>query len=160
MALAVAILYLSSFLPMWNFALAAIAGLLSAAALIECGMAAGVSCYVGCSILGFLLLPEKSGALLYATFFGYYPLVKSAVERRRRIVEWIGKFILFNAVVTVYFFLLRGMLFPEIETTLLGVVPVFFLIANVVFFIYDHGMTKLIALYLSRISIFNRRNGR
>ena len=73
-------LYLAFLAPSGKLALVAVAGVFPAGAVVSASLAAGFFCYGATGILGLLLIPSKSVALLYLIFFGLWPMVKSLLE--------------------------------------------------------------------------------
>ncbi len=150
-ALTVVLLYISSIIPTGRIGMVAIAGLISAAAVIECGLSAGAACFVSSSLLSMVLLPQKSTAILYLLFFGYYPVLKSLFERlKKRTVEWTFKIVLFNAALSAAYLLWRygfltGVSFPLWQTVMI------YIFANIGFIIYDIGFSRLAYYYATRI---------
>ena len=149
-ALCVILLYISAVLPTMRLAIVVIAGLLTAVAILETGMAAGVFLYAVSSILGLLVSPIRGNILVYILFFGYYPIVKGIMERvKLRPVEWVLKILLFNVALTAAVLmywkgLLNGIQLPDLAIYLT------YLAANAVFILYDIGFSRLIAWYLAR----------
>lgn len=150
-ALQLVLLYLGSVMPSWKLAMAALAGILNTAVLIECGAARAILCYVAVCVLSVFILPQKLLAVLYTVFFGCYPLIKSAAERiTGRVPEWIVKLAVFNSACVICWLALRygfitGIVLPDVAIVLL------WLGLNAVFVIYDIGLSKLIAFYMQRI---------
>lgn len=146
-AVATALVCLCAVFPSGRLALIAIAGLCSALALIHCGgkWAAGV--FAVSAVLSFLISPGKGNALLYASFFGYYPALKSLFERiHSRIAGWIAKFAVLNVAFAALWFLARAVLFEGVETPI--PLPLLWVGINVVFFLYDIGLSRLISVYI------------
>ena len=79
-------LYFASIWPTGLFGLVAFSSLFATAAVIDAGLASGISVFLVSSILGMLIIPDKAAPLLYIFFFGYYPVVKSLIERIRYII--------------------------------------------------------------------------
>lgn len=150
-ALQLVLMYMGSVMPSWKLALTALAGIINAAVLIECGAVSSVLSFAVVGVLGAVMLPQKSIALLYIVFFGYYPLIKSLAERTKsRIVEWSVKVVVFNFACVICWAALRfgfitDIALPDIALVLL------WLGLNAVFVIYDMGLSKLIMLYVQRI---------
>lgn len=150
-ALQLVLLYLGTVMPSWKLAVTALAGIINAAVLIECGVTSAILSFVAVSALGAVILPQKSITLLYIAFFGYYPLMKSAAEHANsRVLEWIVKLVVFNFACVICWVALRygfitDISLPEIALALL------WLGLNVVFVIYDIGLSRLISLYMQRI---------
>ena len=150
-ALSVAILWLGSMLPGYDIPIAAIAGLIPAAAVVRGGIGSGLAVYGASSLLALVLLPQKILALWYLVIFGYYGVVKSLAERLPgRVLEWVVKALAYTAAfLTLH--LLFADAFAALTTLLpLGILPVY-LIGLAVFCIYDIGFSRLIGLYLRRV---------
>jgi len=148
---AVVTLYLGTVIPTMGLSFAALAALFTATSVIEGGMKYGVLCFGAAALLGLLLIPIRSGPILYATFFGAYPLVKSIAERRSsRIVGWAIKFGVFFLALIVYMTILRELFLGEM-VPVDWAWPVIVLVVTAAFFVYDIGLSKLIDFYLVRI---------
>lgn len=150
-ALGIITLYIAYIFPAQRFALPAVASLFVVSAVIECGISTGAAVYVSCTLLSLLLLPDKLPALLFAAFFGLYPVIKSLVERLRKpVIEYILKLAFFNASFTViWLFMTELFTGTRIEGMATAVVYVIF---NVVFVVFDIGLSRLIGLYINKIS--------
>lgn len=150
-ALSLLLLYLSAMMPSGRIGMVAVAGLVPAVGVISGGLATGFLSYGAAGLLGLLLLPDKGCALLYAVFFGLYPMVKSLIERLRKLpLELILKLAFFNVVLAILLFGFSKLLFPLLPEFLHSTLLIF-LAGNVVFLIYDYGVSKLITYYASRI---------
>ena len=150
-ALSLIFVYVASVTPSGSWGFVAVAGLFPAAAVISAGMKAGILCWVGVSALAFLLIPGKFCALLYCVLFGLYPLVKALFERlHRRIPEYILKLVFFNAAFTLVFLVMRAAVLDSLPA-ILSVTWVLYVVANIVFLLYDFGFSKLIGFYIARI---------
>ncbi len=150
-ALSLMFLYIGMVIPTGNWAMAAISGLFPAAVIISVGMKEGILCWAGVSLLSFLFLPEKFMALLFTVLFGLYAIVKNLIERLRNIpLECALKLAYFNLAFTVIYFTMKAALFSSLPSAL-SIVWILYVVANVVFLIYDFGFTKLIGFYLARI---------
>ena len=98
-ALSMVIMMLTGLIPMAEFALPAIAGILLVPVVTEVGWGAGWLTYGAVSLLSLILAPSKECALYYLLFLGCYPLLKSRLEHcRSRVVEWVLKFLIFNVL--------------------------------------------------------------
>lgn len=150
-ALQLVLLLLSAVLPSGRLAFAALAGVLGAGILLECGLKHTILAYIAVSLLGLLLLPQKGMAALFALFFGYYPMVKSGAERLdRRWKEWLVKLGVFNLAFAAAYALLRLGFLSGVELPGLWL-GFLWLGANAVFVLFDLGFTALIAFYLQRV---------
>ena len=150
-ALQIVLMYIGTVIPSWKLALTAFAGVLNAAVLIECGVSHSLICFAAVSALSALILPQKSLAILYIVFFGYYPLLKSAAEHiSKRWLEWVVKLAVFNFACVLCMAALRFGFISDINLPDIAL-AVLWLGLNVVFVIYDIGLTQLIGLYIHRI---------
>lgn len=88
-------------------------------------------------------------------FFGYYPVLKSFLERiSNKVLSWISKFAVFNVAVVACFFLAVNFLqLPEDSFTVFGIyLPwVFLILGNAVFLIYDIALSGLVATYVEKL---------
>lgn len=149
-ALAVAIMYVSSFLPTGQYGFAALASLVGYAAVIEAGLGGGIFVYVGASVLGLLIAPVKMSALLFALFFGYYPVIKSLAERiKNRVLGWVLKLAVFNGALTLILLVFKELVFDYVSK--IGNTFLFYIIFNVIFIAFDYGISKLISFYMMKI---------
>jgi len=155
-ALSLTVLYASALSPAGRLGLVAAAGVFPAGAVVTAGLGVGFLCYGVVGLLGLLLLPNKANAALYLLFFGLWPMVKSVIERLRRLpLEYLCKLAFFNGVLALFWFGLRGLLLPFLPPAL----PTSWLAlaGNAAFVIYDLGLSKLIAFYSARIDKVLRR---
>ncbi len=150
-AVSLIFVYVASVVPTGNWGFVAIAGLFPAAAVISVSMKAGFLCWAGASVLAFLLLPGKFCALLYAVLFGLYPMVKALVERlRQKGMEYCLKLLFFNAAFTLIYLIMGTAVLNSVPKQL-SITWLLYLVANIVFLVYDFGFSKLIGFYIARI---------
>ena len=151
-ALSVTLLYLGSFIEVLDLTMAVMASLFSAVMVIEYGKGAPWSVFGVTSVLSLILLPQKLPALMYALFFGYYPIIKEYVERiRSRILSWSLKLVIF-AFATALLVLLSKLFVPEVDMpkgTLMTVV--FIVLSALMLFLYDLALTRVISYYIIRL---------
>ncbi len=147
-ALGVVLLGLGALIGVMDISMAVIASLLCVFAVIEYGGSAPWMVFGVTAILS-LMLPSKTPAVMYALFFGYYPIIKERLERKPRLVAWVLKEVIFN-VALFAMLLLDYLLFHQgaaLEYYYAGLA----LIAEVVFPVYDIALTRLITFYLFRL---------
>lgn len=147
----VVILLLSSAYPPMAPGLAAMAGLIGAIAVLHCGLAWSAGVYVVCAALSMLLLPHKGAAVLYALFFGWYPIAKSLLERiSNQVLCWACKIALAAAGLTAAYFLYYRLFVNDavFEWSTYAIAAVLCLL---VFVAYDIAFSALISFYCRRI---------
>ena len=142
--------------PFATYALPAIAGVILVIPVIEYNRRVALVAYAAVSILSFLIAPDREAALLFVAFFGYYPIVKSLLERiPSRVIEWVLKIVIFNAsviaayMVIIHLFQMTDLLKEFNEFGAWGA-PVLLLAGNAVFILYDIAATQVISFYLSK----------
>lgn len=151
-ALSVVVLYLGSFIDVLDASMAVIASVMSVIAVIEFGRSASWSIYAVTSVLSLVLLPNKSPAVMYAAFFGFYPILKEVFERRSKLVSWILKEITFNVALVISFLIIRFVIFIGTPSIPFMMYVFGLILLEAIFVLYDVAMTRLISLY-----IFNLR---
>lgn len=157
-AVALMLVYLASLAPTGSWGIVALAGICPAGVRICVGLRGSLLCWGGVSLLALLLIPDKFCALLFALLFGLYPVVKSAIEGlRRRWAEYLLKLLFFNAAFTALFLLMGAAMLDTLPQVLSIGGWVLYLVANIVFLLYDYGLSKVIALYIVRIHSVIRR---
>ena len=154
-ALGVVLMFLTGLIPIGTYALPAIAGVLLIVAVIEIGAKWAWMIYAAVAVLSLLFAADKEAALLFGLFFGYYPVLKSFLERiSNKVLSWISKFAVFNVAVVACFFLAVNFLqLPEDSFTVFGIyLPwVFLILGNAVFLIYDIALSGLVATYVEKL---------
>ena len=151
-ALAVVIM-LTAYFPYATYAIPAVAGMLFAIINIEAGAKWAFGAYISSAIIT-LILCEKESAMLYAFFFGYYPILKGIIEGKTTgVLEKVIKHLIFSlTMVVAYVIIVNVLLIPLDETGEFGkwFSVIFLIIGNVVFYIYDIGLTRVITLYINK----------
>jgi len=154
-ALGVVLMFLTGLIPIGTYALPAIAGVLLIVAVIEIGAKWAWMIYAAVAVLSLLFAADKEAALLFVLFFGYYPVLKSFLERiSNKVLSWISKFAVFNVAVVACFFLAVNFLqLPKDSFTVFGIyLPwVFLILGNAVFLIYDIALSGLVATYVEKL---------
>lgn len=145
-ALSVVLLYFGSLVEVLDLSMAVLASLAVVVLVIERGGAYPWLIYAVTSMLSLLLLPNKFGAVVYAFFMGFYPIVKEKIEKLPlRALRLALKLATFNAAAILMWWL-GGLLLGGFETEIyLAVVLV---ILNATFLFYDYALTVMITAYL------------
>ena len=155
-ALALVLLYVGMMAPSGKWGIVAAAGLLPCAVILSVGVRAGLLCWSGVTILAFLTLPDKFIALLFGVLFGLYPIVKALIESLRKLaLEYILKLAFFNLSFSVVYVVMKGAVLSALPVQIHRI-WLLYLVGNIVFFLYDYGVSKLISLYMARIHKYSR----
>ena len=110
--------------------------------------------YIAVSLLSLLLIADKEAAVMYAAFFGYYPIIKQPLEKYlNKYLCWVIKLLIFNISVILSYLLLIFVFnlsmddFGDFTKTALALVYVAF---NAVFVLYDIALTRMITAYIMK----------
>lgn len=150
-ALGVVLLLLGSFVEVIDISMAVIASLLCVFAVIEYGGSAPWLVFAVTAILSLLLLPNKTPAVMYAFFFGYYPILKEKLEKLQKVLSWTLKIVIFNIALVLVFLAVRFVLMPTVSVEPLWLLIPLIALAEAVFVLYDIAMTRLITFYIVRL---------
>ena len=145
---------LTSYFPYLTYAIPAVAGLFIMIAVIEIDVRWASLSYVATAVI-VALTAEPEAKMLFILFFGYYPILKAVFEKlKSRVVEYLLKFVVFNAAVIVSYGFVAALIGVDISdmgdfgkyTAILLLVA-----ANVVFPIYDIAVSRVAAFYIVRL---------
>ena len=149
-ALAVVVM-LTSYFPYLTYAVPALAGLFMMIPLIECGTTWGLATYVASSVIIFIT-GEMESKILYVLFLGYYPVLKSLIEKiNKQLVEWVLKLICFNAAAMAFYYVstvLFAISFDDFGAWGKYGAMLFLALCNVVFVLYDIGISRVASYYM------------
>ena len=154
--LTLALMWTGSFLPSMDYALPAAAGALTLLLVLELNGVWALGVYAAVAALALLLLPVKGVPLLYAMFFGYYPVLKALLENKLPAwLAWACKLAVFNAAVISAYVLATKVFNIDLddfgETFGRWAKVVMLAVGNVTFFIYDYMVLSVFeSLYRRR----------
>ena len=141
--------------PVATIALPAIAGCLLIPVVVEGGLPWAFGVYGVCCVLGLLFAPDREALLIYLLFFGYYPALFAVVGSiRSRVLRYRVKLQVLNLAVVLEVLLSVYALGIPLETLSILGPPgpvVLWVLANVVFVVYDLALEGLIVQYLNRV---------
>ncbi len=155
-ALIMVLMLFSSLLPFMEYAIPAAAALIIFLFEKECGRKAGWICYAASALLCVLFLPNKEPAVLYALFFGYYPLLREVLNVRcRKWAATLCKYAVFNLMmigayaVLIFLFQLTE-LWEDINLGMRYGAVVLLLFGNIAFALYDLLLLRAEQLYQAK----------
>lgn len=143
-ALAVTLMCMGTLIPVATFVCPMLCMLLQQLVMRICGKRVGWAWYGAVAILSLLMAPDKEAAAVFA-FLGYYPILKTRMDRMRLPFLWKG--LLFNGMILAMYWLLMHLFgmdqlaqeFQEAGTIL---TIVMLLLGNVTFFLLDKLLEK------------------
>lgn len=154
-ALGVAVLWIGSVIDVLDLSAAMFASILTVIPVIEYKKYWPWLTYGVTAAAALLLLPNKLPAVMYL-LAGYYPIVKSKLEKLRRPLSQTLKFLLFNLSLAVTVIFCRLFL-PSVDLSLIPGVSgvwnymILFAVGNGMFFLYDLMLSKMILLYIIKL---------
>lgn len=116
---------------------------------LEYGKGFALGAYLTASLLSLLLLPNKSAALLFAGFFGWYPLLKLPLERLPGVFAFLCKFLAVNAVCVTLSLLFGGILGLEGYSPLL--LLLLLALYDLAFILFDIAIGKFVYFYVEKL---------
>jgi len=153
-AISVVIMMLTVF-PALTYCSPMVAGSLLTIIVIEIDRKWAFGVYAVVGTLSALLATDKEAAIIYITFFGYYPIIKSLIEKYiKSPIVWLVKFLLFNGAVVGTYVVMNFVFRIPIEG--LGdfgkwTIPILLGLGNFAFLLYDRlFLTAYITLYFRR----------
>ncbi len=150
-ALSATLVIISRIIPFSTDIMPAIAGMLNIIIVVEIGAKWALASYLTAAVLCFIFgLNETS--MLFLMFFGYYPIIKSLLEKlSSRSVEWLLKILIFNAaIVAAYAILIPIFGLEALGFGGKGYIIAVWVLSNIFFVLYDILMTKMIPIYFKR----------
>lgn len=152
LALSIVTLFAATWIPGIELTLYTISSFYVAFIMIEISQGAGWLFYAASLMLGFMIIPNKTGIIPYALFFGLFAMVKFYIERSKKLpqpAEIILKLLFCNLS-----FISGIVLFGELFLGTIRVpdvaLPILFIGAQIFFLAYDYLFTLVINFYLKR----------
>ena len=154
-SLCVVLMFLTGVFPFATYAIPAITGILIVVIVVELSPGWATVTFVSVSILSLFITPDKEAAILFIFFFGHYPILKSFIERIRiLILRILSKFLLFNiCMISGYLVVIHVIGIADVldEMGSFGKYSplILLLFGNVIFWVYDLALSRLINAYIS-----------
>ena len=154
-AFAFILMLLTSVVSVGTYALPCFSGMLMVAVVIEFGAKWAYLSYTAVSILSLLFAGDKEAALYFVAFFGFYPILKSTIEKlKSKGIQYLLKYGIFNVTMVIAFYIGKFIfMIPDEEFTLFGVyIPwIFLIIGNIFFIFYDRCVSISVYYYIYNI---------
>ena len=145
------VIMLTSYFPYLTYAIPALAGLFMMIPLVECGVSWAFATYISSAVTIFIT-GEIEAKILYVMFLGYYPILKSLIEKiNKQIIEWIIKIVCFNAAAIAFYFVssnLFAVSFDDFGEWGKYGAMLFLALCNAVFVLYDIGISRVAGYYM------------
>ena len=148
------VVMLGSYFPYLTYAVPAISGLFMMVPLIECGILWSVATYITSAVI-IAFAGEIEASILYIMILGYYPILKALIERiNKQVIEWPLKLLSFNTAIVSFYYIYTVVFAQPFES--FGNIGKYGLLAfwalcNVVFVIYDIGISRMASFYMFKL---------
>ncbi|MBR4236053.1 MAG: hypothetical protein IKR85_08325 [Clostridia bacterium] len=123
--------------------------------LIAVGLASGrryqLLAYISVSLLCVMLVREWEENLMFICLFGWYPMVRTRLQKLPAIPRACIKQIGFNLIIVAVEALVMRVLAPETESA--GMLAALLVLANVLFVLYDMLVPKMEKLLKTRLKL-------
>lgn len=149
-AVGVVLLYFGAILQVMDISMAVIASVLCVFAVIEYGGYYPWLIYAVTGVIAIIILPQKEAAAVYILFFGFYPIIKEKLEKKKRIVSWVLKEVIFNISLAIML-AMSALLMTADAAEPLFIYIILAVLAEIVFPIYDIALTRVITLYIRKL---------
>lgn len=155
-ALGTVAMLLGGVIPMATFCCPAIAGVALLPVLVECGRKWTLAAYAAVAALSLMLSSDKESALLFA-FLGYYPVLKTAIDRiPSTALRTLSKLAVFDLaagamMLLVVFLLNMQAIVQEYAEMTRASLIVFILLANVTMLVYDRLLAVMSVIYVRKL---------
>ncbi len=148
-------LLLAGIAPTGWIGITALAGFPVALCVSVAGYFSGVMCWITAGLLALLLVPGKQVAVLFLCLFGIYPILKNRIERMKSfLLVIVVKLVCYNVIFFALYFLAYPLMFQSLSSQWewnVPLLPVLWIITNIVFLAYDYAFSKIMALLQVRL---------
>lgn len=127
----------------------------------ECGVKTALTSYAATSFLSLILSPDKESALIFASFFGYYPIINIYIDKiKSAAVRWAVRLGVFNAaMIASYLILIK--LFAAVTLDDFGkwTGPILLVMGNITAVCYEFALRNVSRIYVKKLrkALFKRK---
>ena len=150
-ALSSALMLATSVIPVGIYAIPGIASLMTLFMMTECNKKWALAVYFCTSVITAILVPEKEAVAIYIALLGYYPVLKTLLDKiKPKVLRIIVKSVLFLAVATgIYYVLISvfGISAEMLEDTEKYFIPVLYVLGLAAFIMYDYALAMFELAY-------------
>lgn len=152
-ALSVFLMFLTGVIPFLTYIIPGLAGMLLIVLIADNNSKWAVMIYFATSLLSILVVADKESAIMYALFFGYYPILKVFLDKHiAKIPAYLIKLLVFNAAIIASYFIVVYLLgIPFSDTFGKYTIPILLVLGNVTFVLYDFVLNEFYSIYLSKL---------
>lgn len=160
-ALSTAVMLASSVVPFMIYAIPGAASLLILFMMAECGKKWALAVWFATSAVTAMVVPEKEAVAMYIALLGYYPVLKTVLDKiKPKFLRIITKSAFFLAVITaIYLVIIKvfGISAEMLEDTERYFIPVMYILGLAAFLMYDYALAVFeLAYYRKWRKKFNK----
>lgn len=149
-ALSVVLMFLGGITFVLAYAIPMIVGLFMIMLRTTFGASAAWITYAATSLLSFILVADRECMLMYVMFFGFYPIIQPRLSKIKiTLLRIFAKLIIFNSLIAasqiILFYIFHIPFLENGEGK--GLIIIFAVMMNLLFFIHDRLLTMLYKLY-------------
>lgn len=149
-AVATLLMLLGGAIPYGTYAVPLVSGAVLIPVLKEYGPKQMLMLWIAISLLCLILVPDKEMALMFALLLGWYPALKSALDKLPCILRWVLKLAIFNmAIALIYAMLIFVLNIPQ-EWEGVVMTSITLVLGNITFLVYDRALVILEQLYIKK----------
>lgn len=150
------VIMLASNIPVFVYTIPALAGIVMIMPAVETGVGPAFVCCAVSAVLSLILPTEFEARILFIAFFGYYPVLKTLIDRHlKKFIGYAVKFAVFNAaMIGSYAIITRVIGIGDFENSRFSVLVtelLFLAAGNIVFFMYDIALKRVMLTYMYRL---------
>ncbi|MCM1285275.1 MAG: hypothetical protein NC213_06300 [Acetobacter sp.] len=149
-ALSVLFMLIGGLISLFAYIMPMLAGVLMIMVTRTFKTSSAVMTYISTSLLSFILVADKECMLMYVLFFGFYPILKSFIEKlKNKSFRLIIKLLLFNVLMLVaqlILYFVFGIPFSENDDGKVLII-LFAVMLNILFIVYDIMLNKILIIY-------------
>lgn len=148
------LIYISTVIPTSRLSVLALTSIIVPIAILTTNIKTSLTIYFATSAISLIFLGLRGNVLLYVLLFGIYGLIKLFIEKLKKLpLEIFLKLAYFNCVLLVLWLSIglftdvTGIKLPDIPY----VVPITYIVLQVIFIIFDYALTQGINYFLNKI---------
>lgn len=153
-ALSVVLMFFGGIITLLAYIMPMLAGVLMLIVKKTFGTSAAWITYASTSVLSFILVSDRECMLMYVMFFGFYPIIKSELEKiRSKGLVIVLKLLIFNVLmaavqlVLIYIFMIP---FGDSESAVIFTL-LFIVLLNLLFVTYNLLLNKIFLIYQKKL---------
>lgn len=151
-AIVLILLFISSVSFVLDYTVVVLASVIIMVAVIEMSKSWAFLVYIAAAILSLFLIPLKDSKLIFIFLLGYYPIIKSFLEKlNNRILEYVLKILVFNISMGLCIYLFKSLFISPEDILSPTIIAVSIVVLNLTFIIYDLAISKIAVYYIFKI---------